>query len=78
MIQVDKKEGEHVGSFIFRFNKKIRNSGIVREVRKRRFQDRSINKNKRRQSALYRVQKQGEIKTARKYGTGTVSGKNNS
>ncbi|KKU15748.1 hypothetical protein A3I34_01875 [Candidatus Jorgensenbacteria bacterium RIFCSPLOWO2_02_FULL_45_12] len=75
MIEIKKKEGEHVGSFVFRFNKKVKQSGVMREMRKRKFQSRAKNKNKRRKAALYKVQKQAEYKKARKHGSVPIARK---
>ena len=68
MINLKKKEGESSNAFIYRFNKKVKHSGVMKEVRKRRFKDKPINKNKRKASALYRAKKQEEIKEQKKYG----------
>lgn len=67
-IKLDRKEGENVGSFIFRFNKKVKRSGVMKEVRKRRFQSRSTNRNARRKAALYRIEKKESLQKERKYG----------
>ena len=67
-LEVKKKEGESVGSFLYRFNKKVRQSGVVKEVKKRRFRSRAKNKQKRRLGALYRLRKQEEFSRARKLG----------
>jgi ribosomal protein S21 len=68
-INLEKKEGESVNSLIYRFGKKVMRSGILREARKRRFNERKVNRNTRRASALHRVEKQKEIDKARKMGT---------
>lgn len=78
MIEAKKKEGESVGSFLFRFNKKVKHSGIMKEMRKRRFTSRAVNRNKRRSAALYRIGKKEELKRVRKYGNNATSGKKNS
>jgi len=67
-IKLDKKEGENVGSFIFRFNKKVKRSGVLKEVRKRRFKSRPENRNARRKGALYRITKQEALQKEKKYG----------
>lgn len=69
MIEVKKKEGEATGSFLFRFNKKVKRSGVMKEVRKRKHRPRAQNKNKRRASAIYRVAKEKELTRARRYGS---------
>lgn len=68
MIETRKKEGETIGSFLFRFNKRVKQSGVLKEVRKRKTRKRPQNKNKRRSSALYKTRKEGQIFRARKYG----------
>ncbi len=53
---------------LYRFNKRVRQSGIMLETKRRRYFARPENKNKRRKSALYRVQKIEELKRLRRYG----------
>jgi len=67
-IEVRKKENENINSLLYRFNKKVQQSGLIKEVRKRRFRTRPLNKRKRRLSALYKVKKEKEIMTLKKYG----------
>lgn len=67
-IELRKKEGESVGSFLYRFNKKMKQSGILKEVKKRRFKHRPLNKQKTRLAALYRKKKAGELAQLKKYG----------
>lgn len=67
-LEVKKREGETPASFLFRFNKRVQRSGLVKEVRKRQFHNRSANKTKRRSAALYRNTKQRSIAKERKYG----------
>ena len=69
MIDVRKKEGEHVGAFIFRFNKKVKQSGIMKEMKKRKFTTRNVNRNKRKSAALYRVSKVKSLSELKKYGS---------
>lgn len=67
-MEIRKKEGEAATSLMFRFNKRIRQSGVLREVRKRRFKDRDQNKTKRRASAIYRSVKKDEVLRLKKLG----------
>lgn len=67
-IEIRKKEGESNQSLIFRFTRKIKQSGILSEVRKRQFHDRQPNKRKRRLSAIYRYNKTKEIERMKKLG----------
>ncbi len=69
MIEVRKKEGETPGSFLFRFGKRVKQSGVLKEVRKRKHRGRSQNRAKRRASALYREKRAQEFKRAKKYGS---------
>lgn len=67
-IEVKRKEGESVGSLIYRFTKKIQQSGVLRESKKRRFKDRDANDTKRKLSALHRIAKTREMERMRKLG----------
>ncbi|MDI6820706.1 MAG: 30S ribosomal protein S21 [Patescibacteria group bacterium] len=67
-IEIKKKEGENLNSFLYRFNKKIQHSGLVKEVKRRQFKKRVVNKTKRRLAALYRLQKKEEFVANKKYG----------
>lgn len=68
MVYVRKKEGETSGSLLYRFSKKIRQSGVLREVKKRRFCNRPQSKIKRKLAAVYREQKKKEVARAKKMG----------
>jgi len=68
MIEVKKKEGESPSSLYFRFSKKVRRSGVVLEVRKRRFYGRVVNRRKVRVSAGHRAAKAKEIVRLKKLG----------
>jgi ribosomal protein S21 len=68
MLQIKKKEGESAASLLYRFNKRIQQSGILREAKKRKFHSRSANKNKRLVSALHREQKKAEFIRKKKLG----------
>jgi len=57
-----------MGSFLHRFTKKMRQSGILTEVKKRRFKHRPVSRQKKRVSALYRDAKRKEVERARKLG----------
>jgi ribosomal protein S21 len=67
-VFVRKKEGESDSSVIYRFTKKMRQSGIMKEAKKRRFRDRNVNKTKIKLSAAYRENKRKEIEEAKKAG----------
>jgi len=68
MLEIKKREGENIGAFLYRFNKRIQQSGILKEVRKRRFVKRSQNRRKRRLAALYRAGRIDELRYAKKHG----------
>lgn len=68
MIEVRKKEGESAGTLIYRFTKKVQQSGVLREAKKRRFSHRPANRFKRRLSALHRETKKQELEKAKKLG----------
>lgn len=68
MIEVRKKEGESSASVTFRFSKRVRQSGVMAELRKRRFHDRTVNRRKRKLSAIYRSKKRGEMSKLKKLG----------
>ena len=67
-IEIHKKDNENPSSLISRFLKKIQQSGVLREARKRRFYARTINRNKRRLSAIHREIKKAEMKQQKKLG----------
>lgn len=67
-MEVRKKENENVGSLIFRFIKKVQQTGVLREAKKRRFYKRHENSLKIKLSALHREEKKREMEKARKMG----------
>lgn len=68
MISVRKRESESPTSLMFRFNKRMKQSGLVKEVRKRRFTDRAVSKLKRKQSAIHREAMKKDFLRKRKMG----------
>jgi len=68
MLEIKRKEGESVGSFLHRFTTKIKQSGILLEAKKRRYQRRPLSKRQRRIKALYREMKKKEFEKMRKMG----------
>lgn len=67
-MEVRKKEGENPNSLIFRFLKRVQQTGVLREAKKRRFHDRPMNRLKRKLSALHREEKKIEVEKAKKLG----------
>jgi len=65
---VKKKEGESGNSLIYRFTKRIQQSGVLRESKKRRFTSRRPNATKIKESKLYRLGKTAEIERSRRLG----------
>lgn len=68
MVKVLKKEGEASSALLFRFSKKIKQSGVLKEAKKRRFKARTPNKRKVRISAKHRSDKKTQIERLRKLG----------
>lgn len=68
MIEVRKRKNENVSSLIYRFSKRVQQSGILKEAKKRKYYDRPINKRKRRISALYKARKEEELRRLAKMG----------
>lgn len=68
MLEVRKKERETPAGALFRFTRRVRQSGVLLEARKRRFRKRADNKRKRRISAIYRAAKRTEHARLKKLG----------
>jgi ribosomal protein S21 len=68
MLNVTKKEGESAAALLYRFTKKIQQSGVLREAKKRRFKHRTPNRLKIKLSALHREAKKKEIAHNKKMG----------
>lgn len=69
MIEIRKKENEAPSSLLYRFTKKVQQGGVLKEAKSRRFRHRPENRLKRKLGAIYRFQKQEEVKKAKKLGT---------
>ncbi|MBI4085503.1 MAG: 30S ribosomal protein S21 [Candidatus Liptonbacteria bacterium] len=67
-VEVKKRGGESTSALLYRFSKKVRQSGVVKEFRKRKFHGRTHGKRQRRLSALHREKKKTEIKRMKKLG----------
>jgi ribosomal protein S21 len=68
MISVKKRENESANAMMYRFNKKVRQSGLIKESRKRRAKKRPVSKIKKRESALHREMKKKEYLRKKKLG----------
>jgi ribosomal protein S21 len=67
-IEVRKKEGESGNSLLFSFTKRVKRSGILREMRKRKFHTRSVSRVKRKLTAIHRDEKKKEVERQKKLG----------
>ena len=71
MLSVRKREGESPTSLMYRFNKRVKQSGLIKEVRKRRFTDRRVSKFKVKLKALHREAAKKEYQYKKKMGIDT-------
>ena len=67
-IEIKRREGETINSVMYRFNKRVQQSGVFKEARKRQFTKRGANRGRRKLAALYRLDKQDKLSRSRKYG----------
>lgn len=67
-LYVKRKPKEKPLDLVQRFARKISQSGILREAKKRLFKDRNLSETKKREKALYRERKIEEIKKLKKLG----------
>ena len=63
-----KKEGETIGSLLYRFSKKIQQGGVLVEAKRRRFRGRPQSRLKRKMSALYREEQDKKVARDKKMG----------
>ncbi len=68
-IHLKKKDGESNNSLVYRFSKKVMQSGVLKEAKGQRYHERNVNRRKRRASALHREHKRQEIERTRREGT---------
>jgi ribosomal protein S21 len=69
MITANQRSNESPTQLLFRFTRRVKRSGVLKEVGKRRFTTRGITKRQRHLSALHRVAKAAEVARAKKLGT---------
>jgi len=67
-IEVRKKEGDSPNGILFNFTKRVKRSGVLKEVRKRKFHSRTTSRIKRRLSAVHREDKKVEVDRMKKLG----------
>jgi hypothetical protein len=72
-MEIRKREGESSTSLIYRFTKRVQQSGVLREAKKRRFRTRTESRIKRKLSALHRVEKKKKFERAKKMGISVQS-----
>ena len=68
MAEVKRKKGEAFDALLRRFQRRHQESGKNIEFKRRRFQAKAVNTNRRRESALYRVQKRSKLQYLLKTG----------
>ena len=68
MVKVKKREGEVTGSLIRRFSRSVQQSGILLEVRKKKFYQKPKNKKQRRHSALRKLELKKKYEQLKKLG----------
>jgi len=67
-VSVKKREGEPSAALIYRFTKRVQQSGVLREARKRRFSSRCATRKKRHLSAIYKSKETSRILKEKKLG----------
>lgn len=68
MAEVKRKKNETFESLLRRFNKRIMQSGKVLQARKIRYEKRPVNKNRRRESTLFRIEARRKHEYLKKVG----------
>lgn len=67
-MTIKRKEGEPLSSFLYRVTRRIQQSGVLYEARKRRFRTSAPSKNARQRSRMKRLEMQREIQKSLKQG----------
>jgi len=67
-VSVTKNGTENSMSLIRRFTKRVQGAGIVRKVKENRYRARIASKNRRKMSALVRVEKRAKLEEMQKLG----------
>ena len=67
-IESRKREGESGSALLYNFTKKVKRSGILKEVRNRKFHKRTVTRIKRRASAIHREAKRVDVERQKKLG----------
>ncbi len=67
-IEVRKREGEAGAALLYSFTRRVKRSGILKEMRSRKFRARPVSRIKRRSSAIHREEKRVEVERMKKLG----------
>ena len=67
-IEVRPKPGEAGNSLLYSFTRRIKRSGVLKEMRARRFHSRATSRIKRKQSAIHREEKRVDVERQKKLG----------
>ena len=67
-IEARRREGEAPTALLYNFTRKVKRSGILKEVRKRKFRAPAVSRIKRRASAVHREAKKAEVERLKKLG----------
>lgn len=67
-IEARKRDGEAPNALLYTFTRKVKRSGILKEIRNRKFYERPTSRIKRRISAIHREAKRVEVDRMKKLG----------
>ena len=67
-IEVRKREGEAGNAMLYNFTRRVKRSGILKEVRSRKFYVKPASRIKRRVSAIHREKKRAQVERMKKLG----------
>lgn len=67
-IEVRPKPGEVGNSLLYSFTRRMKRSGVLKEMRARRFRSRPVSKIKRKRSAIHREEKRVDVERQKKLG----------
>ena len=68
MVEIKRNENETTAGALRRFTKKVKQSGILRQVRKLRFRARKLSEFKTRKNALLRIGRRKKVEKLQKLG----------
>ncbi|HOD96922.1 MAG: 30S ribosomal protein S21 [Candidatus Paceibacterota bacterium] len=67
-IEVTRKSNEPINNFLLRFNRALKQSGVLEEAKTKRFYQPEPNRNQKKESAIYRAQMREKILALKKRG----------